>query len=312
MRIMKAIAAFILATAAAAAPAQETGIVYQGRVETIDGTGCGGTFEMTFRIYDQEGAKTPLWTMTAPVETDANGSFQVVFSDAGTIDEDSGAARTIQDLVNDGKANYLGISIEDCTELSPRQSILPQPRTEQADYAYGLAKNGSADKMTVETIDCGEFSSSYGVKVTERIAGGADSRNMLNEIYLPSGEFQTLSLSADKGMDVFSKDRFYGWMSICTRGRENFRGCENGVIFLTTLNMLEGPDLQNVTANMYGGYNVFARDVAEAWRAPGLVFFNGAKDRIADEEMLIELYTAVGQTSMRSVEIHNRQFKRDE
>lgn len=312
MNILKMTVVCAFALAASMSGAEGVEIVYHGRVATVVGAGYGGTFDMTFRIYDEEGAETPMWTMTAPITTDADGDFQAVFSDSaeGIVHEGDGAVHTIQDLVADGRANYLGITIANGREITPRQPILPQPLAMNANSASGIAKDGKVDSMEVESIECGKLSGyNIPIMVSERLAGGIDCENRLNTIHMPTNKFDTLTLLADKGMEVFDTESAgYGWKDIYTIDtRHSFYGCQRGVLFLSTLRTMGVRYLLEIPEDVR--YEEFKTYVNWAWEAPGLVFFIGDETELEKEAMLQTLYNAL---RLNLCEIYNRKFNRED
>lgn len=101
-------------------------IPYQGRLADRNGTSLGGDYKMTFKLYNALGAPTPLWT---EVYQDANkikvsnGLFNAMLGSLSSI---------AQNVISDNPELYLGVTINDDPEMTPRVKLGSVPFATQA------------------------------------------------------------------------------------------------------------------------------------------------------------------------------------
>ena len=118
---------------------------YQGRL-TDPGTGDpvpDGTYQMTFRLWNDAAAGTALWTETKDVAV-TGGLFSTALGDTTTLNAS----------IFSGQALWLGIQVRSDPEAAPRQQILPVA------YAFSLVPGAVIE-------------SSAGPALTVRDPGGA-------------------------------------------------------------------------------------------------------------------------------------------
>jgi len=150
---------------------------YQGRLTDPD-TGeavADGDFTMTFRLYAEASAGTPLWTETKDVSV-KDGVFSTALGDATALDP----------ALFNGQALWLGIKVEADAEATPRQRILPVA------YAMGLVPGAHISTS----------SSSPALAVSNAGAGAAlevDGSSTLNGDLSVSGSLSGGSHSHDGG-----------------------------------------------------------------------------------------------------------------
>jgi len=133
------------------AQAQETSVPplvnYQGMLADADGKPLTGTKKIEFNLYDAATGGNKVWGAqvfgSVPL---VNGMFNVIL---GTTDTEG---RSIAEAFG-GKDRYLGIKVDDGSELAPRQQILSTPFAIQAEHAVKADHATKADIATeVESL----------------------------------------------------------------------------------------------------------------------------------------------------------------
>ena len=105
------IALLFSAATALAVPQQ---IDYQGSLARPDGTPLDTTVTMTFRLYTLSAGGTTLWTETRPAVTSAGGLFAVPL----------GSVTILPDTVFNRAEVWLGLTVGNNTEMTPRVRIV--------------------------------------------------------------------------------------------------------------------------------------------------------------------------------------------
>lgn len=107
-----------LALGAFATPAAATPMLLgqQGRIFDAEGAPVVGALSMEFSLYGQMTGGTPLWSETFLVNFD-DGYFSVVLGSSDPLDAG----------IFDGASLYLGITVGDDPEMTPRQTIVSVP-----------------------------------------------------------------------------------------------------------------------------------------------------------------------------------------
>jgi hypothetical protein len=134
VRSIAIVAALLLpavALAQAAVPAPRL-LPYQGRLLRADGSPETGAPWLTFRIYGARDATTPLWTEAQSVPL-TNGFYAVFL----------GSVSVFPDALFDGHDRWLGVTVGDGAELTPRQQLASVAYAVTATNAYRAA---SADQ----------------------------------------------------------------------------------------------------------------------------------------------------------------------
>ncbi len=101
-------------------------IPYQGRLADRTGNPLGGTFKMTFRLYNAAGAPTHQWSETYQDANQVqvnNGLFNVMLGSLSPID---------QSVISTNPELYLGVTINDDAEMQPRVKLGSVPFATQA------------------------------------------------------------------------------------------------------------------------------------------------------------------------------------
>lgn len=113
-------------------------LTQQGRLLNMDGTPVTGPVRMIFAIYDSSSATTPLWTETQSNVALDNGAFSVQL----------GSTTPFPSTLWSGPTRYVGVTIGNDPEMTPREEITSVPYAlmcAQADHA------SSADSATTAT-----------------------------------------------------------------------------------------------------------------------------------------------------------------
>lgn len=114
------IAALVLGATAFAA--EDYAFVYRGRITSESGnTAIPSEIQVKYSLYKGEYDKTPVWTQTKTEKPSAEGAFQSILSGDG-----------LQAAFLDNGAHYLGVTLGNAPEQTPRQEVLSAPL---ADYA---------------------------------------------------------------------------------------------------------------------------------------------------------------------------------
>lgn len=112
-------------------------INYQGKLTSPEGALIDDTLSIVFTIYDAATDGGVLWTETQATVVVEKGIFSVLL---GSVNE-------IPDSVFDGSIRYLGITVGDDSEMSPRKAIVSVGYTYKAEYAdtAEYARTGALD-----------------------------------------------------------------------------------------------------------------------------------------------------------------------
>lgn len=112
-------------------------INYQGRLTDGAGNPITGERQMIFRLYGQATAGTALWSESVSVSVN-NGVFDVLLGIPATF--------------FDGSNRYLGVTVGNDTEITPRRQVVSVP------YAYWAEEAASADDAdTVDGMHANDF-----------------------------------------------------------------------------------------------------------------------------------------------------------
>lgn len=99
---------------------------YQGVLrDGIGGALTGKTPTVSFSLYDVSSGSSPLWTGSQKVLLDSNGLFNVTLHDdmSGAI----GGGVTLAGVIASNRDLFMGIKVDENTEISPRQQLLSVP-----------------------------------------------------------------------------------------------------------------------------------------------------------------------------------------
>jgi hypothetical protein len=138
MRTLLAAALLVpaLALAQASVPAPRL-LPYQGRLLRADGTPETGAPRLAFRVYDAASDGTLLWSEQQSVPL-TNGFYAVFL----------GSVTTFSAAIFDGHDRWLGVTVEDEAELSPRQQIASVAYAFMATSALQATIAAHADSAT--------------------------------------------------------------------------------------------------------------------------------------------------------------------
>ncbi len=124
-------------------PAQltEQGRLFDTSSDASAGTPVNGATNFVFTIYDAAAAGTPLWTEKQTIALDS-GFFSAVLGESTPI-----PPATLVSAAQGGKTLYLGITVNDDAELSPRQPLLSVP--------YALVAGNAIGAITPTSVSVG-------------------------------------------------------------------------------------------------------------------------------------------------------------
>ena len=132
MKHWQSIAFLLLAMASTAGADIAPLLSYQGRLTDASGAPVSdGVYTVTFSIYASEGAPSPIWTSGEQPVSVSDGLFTYVL----------GSNVALPDNIFDNHIRYLGITIGNDPELTPRSQFTTSP------YAYRALKADSADVL---------------------------------------------------------------------------------------------------------------------------------------------------------------------
>ncbi|HJN57181.1 MAG TPA: hypothetical protein QGI22_04440, partial [Candidatus Woesearchaeota archaeon] len=114
---------FIFANLAFAAP---NSINIQGKLTNPSGTILTGTYNFSFSIYDAYTSGNKLYEANITSTTDARGVYDIILNNVNLSFSDQ---------------NYLGVKVNNDTEMSPRVNLTSVPYTFRANTSDDLNKN---------------------------------------------------------------------------------------------------------------------------------------------------------------------------
>jgi len=107
-------------------------LTLQGKLTNSAGTPQSGTFNFSFKIYDDFEAGTTLYESNRNITTDANGIYDVILKGLGGL--------------NFSSQYYLGITLDTDAESTPRINLTSSP------YAFRANVSSSLDAGNVYTV----------------------------------------------------------------------------------------------------------------------------------------------------------------
>lgn len=156
-------------------------INYQGKLTTQEQALVDTTIPMSFAIYSDSIGTDSLWSEAQASVSVRNGVFSVLL----------GSVNPIPDSVFDGDMRYLGIKVDDDSEMIPRRAIVSvgyaykAEYADTAEYAKGSAVFGCLNYLTSDTI---------------RVVTGSDEWNAKRSFTIPPG-------AVDQGIIVIYNNR---------------------------------------------------------------------------------------------------------
>lgn len=143
-RHFAAVIAFGLLVASSASAAVPQTLTQQGRLLNSDGTPVTSPVRMIFSLYASSSATTPLWT-----ETQSN-----VMLDNGAFSVQLGGVTAFPASLWNGATLYLGVTVGNDPEMTPREQITSVPYAlmcAQADHATAADSATNATNATNAT-----------------------------------------------------------------------------------------------------------------------------------------------------------------
>jgi hypothetical protein len=131
--ILAAASASFASSALAAVP---TTMTHQGRLYGAEGQPVHDTLDVEFAIYDSDGAADPIWSEVHTITFD-EGYFSIDLGEMAPFDE----------ATFDGSVRYLGITVGDDPEMTPRAEVASVP--------YALLANNVNGDITPSSISIG-------------------------------------------------------------------------------------------------------------------------------------------------------------
>lgn len=172
--IMLFCALFLALTSARAQAAVPLTLTQQGRLLNADGTPVTSPVRMIFNIYDSSSSTTPLWT-----ETQSN-----VMLDSGAFSVQLGSVTPFPATVWNGQTVYLGVTVGNDPEMTPREQITSVPYAlmcGQADNATSASQLGGVAagsyQRALSSPDCGAGKYIQKIDVTGTVTCGTDQNS---------------------------------------------------------------------------------------------------------------------------------------
>lgn len=148
MKKAMSIAALMIAVCALAF--DDVQVTYRGRLRENGGIPSPQTVSMRFSLYAEKKDATPSWTAVIPaVGIDHDGLFQVALRGEG-----------LAGVIDEGRANWIGVAIGDGKEQYPRQALTANPHAERAEVAERLADSPSVKTAAVGRVEAKTLSAS--------------------------------------------------------------------------------------------------------------------------------------------------------
>ncbi len=164
------LASFGLFIASSSAQAVPERMPYQGFLNDGTGQAVNGNVSVTFKLYEDQLAPTAVWTETIENVSVSYGAFSVNLGEV---------TPNLKDYVYTGRAQYIGISINNGPELSPRTKLGTLP---YAFLAYNAKKlDGYAVEDFVTNNDLQTFADNFqGGLSADDVNGLIDARGYLD------------------------------------------------------------------------------------------------------------------------------------
>ena len=167
MKKTMSIAALMIAACALAF--DDVQATYRGRVRENGVAPAAQVVSMTFRLYAKKQDAAAAWTNNIQdVHIDANGLFQVALRGEG-----------LAEVIDAGRANWIGVSIRNGKEQYPRQALMASPYASKAAIAEHLAdspsvKTAAVARVEAKTFAVSELSVGGTVKISSTAAAPVD------------------------------------------------------------------------------------------------------------------------------------------
>ena len=167
MKKTMSIAALMIAACALAF--DDVQVTYRGRVRENGVAPAAQVVSMTFRLDAKKQDAAAAWTNNIQdVHIDANGLFQVALRGEG-----------LAEVIDAGRANWIGVSIRNGKEQYPRQALMASPYASKAAIAEHLAdspsvKTAAVARVEAKTFAVSELSVGGTVKISSTAAAPVD------------------------------------------------------------------------------------------------------------------------------------------
>ncbi|MCR5752057.1 MAG: hypothetical protein K6G91_08845 [Kiritimatiellae bacterium] len=143
LKVRVLFSAVALAVASASAY-DDVQVTYRGRMfKGGREPGEPQTVAMSFRLYAKRGDASPVWTMEiGEVGLDGQGRFQVALRGDG-----------LAEVIDAGRANWIGVSVNGGKEQYPRQALLASPTASKSAVAERFADSPSIVTAEVDQVE---------------------------------------------------------------------------------------------------------------------------------------------------------------
>lgn len=191
---------------------------YQGFLQDAQGAPVDGLVSITVKLYEESLAGAPIWEETIAGTQVQGGAFSLNLGEIST---------NLNEYLYTGRARYVGVSVNNGPELTPRTKIGSLPYAFMAYNAYRFDGRPASDFVTQEQLtnvvgaglsedDVNALIDARGYLNTAAIEALIDGRSYLNEAavealidnrgYLTEAAIVTLITNILNGRDYLSSD----------------------------------------------------------------------------------------------------------
>jgi len=182
---MKTVFMFLASILAACAMAyDDVQVTYRGRLTKNAEEPEAQTVTMTFRLYGGRTDTEASWTAAKEVEVNSSGLFQVSLS-----------GNDLAQLIDSGKANWIGVAVADGKEQYPRQQLLAAPLAERAALAERIGDSPSIATAKVGRVEAKSLMA-HELSVTGDVALPSSSEPVKMSAYM-ARTWDTLSIKGN-------------------------------------------------------------------------------------------------------------------
>ena len=182
-------------------PGSVARLVYRGQLTKLgsdEAPASGDKYEkaMHFRVYDSEGAETPIWELNnQTVTVNKDGSFIATFGDDA-----------LAELIATGSVSHVAVAIgASRIELKPRRALRPVAAVNRALVAEGAGKDPRIGNLITENALAANNVTVSMLEVEGTVTAPGAGKVDVSPVVV--GERETLTLLRGAGVNVFAKNR---------------------------------------------------------------------------------------------------------
>lgn len=231
---------------------------YRGRVSQLGLVRAGQTLSVTLRLYPTTSSTDWAWGMQTDAVLDANGMFQipVALTSLGHYTQNQVTnlnSVSLQEVLESGKARYLGVTLGTDAEQFPRQRFLHAPLSFSAIVAERLSPNGSIISLSGAEATIQELSVTQAqvgtLKVNHSVTLTVDQINVPDGTELSAVDAKNVKIFSDHGPSV---SREYASLA---KGQYLFWTNEPGIVVIYSV---DNWDIPCISWMVSGGTDIYA------------------------------------------------------